>query len=223
MRNWHVDIRSIKWIEHACFELWSSGKSIYIDPFRIRAPKDKADVIFLTHSHFDHMNEEEIRKVAGPNTQFVAPAETAAKLKGREVMAVEPDRDYAVGGINFKTVAAYNTNPARLGYHPAKNNWVGYIIDADGTHVYHAGDTDFTDEMKDVEADVALIPMGGTYTMSVDEAIEASWGLRAKTVIPMHYKALLGEAGSGEAEWKFKKQVKNSVILKQVQEPYYSF
>jgi len=217
-----MDLNFLKWIEHAGFMLRIGDKNVYLDPFKIRSLKEKADVIFITHSHFDHLSEQDLNKIAKTDTQFIAPVETAAKLRGRKVISVEPDKEYSVGEISFKTVAAYNTRPERLSFHPRPNNWVGYVIDANGTKVYHAGDTDFTEDLKDVEADVALIPIGGTYTMSVEEAIEAAWELRVKTVVPMHYKAVLGQSRYRQAEEKFRKEVKNSLILEQVQDPYYS-
>lgn len=217
-----MDLDFLKWIEHAGFMLRIGDKNVYLDPFKIRNPKEKADVIFITHSHFDHFSELDLSKIAKADTQFVAPVETAAKLRGRKVMPVEPDKEYSIAGISFKTVAAYNTRPERLSFHPRANNWVGYVIDVNGTQVYHAGDTDFTEELKDAEADVVLIPIGGTYTMGVEEAIEAAWELRAKAIVPMHYKAVLGQAKYRQAEERFRKEVKNSLILEQVQDPYYS-
>jgi L-ascorbate metabolism protein UlaG (beta-lactamase superfamily) len=94
---------------------------------------------------------------------------------------------------------------------------VGYIIDADGTSVYHAGDTDVIEEMKGIDVDVALIPIGGHYTMDLEDAIRATTMIRAKVFIPMHYKTLLGKDGSSSAEGEFKRRVKNSVLLEQLQ------
>ncbi|MDE1854830.1 MAG: MBL fold metallo-hydrolase [Candidatus Micrarchaeota archaeon] len=215
-----MDTSFLKWIEHAGFLLEIGGKKVYIDPFRIRGKLPKADIVFITHTHFDHLNEEALGKISDSRTRFVAPRETAGKLSGRNVLEVEPNRDYEIEGIKFHTVPAYNTDKE---FHPKVNGWVGYIIDADGTKVYHPGDTDETEELKKVRADIALLPIGGHYVMNVEEAIDAAGHIKAKLFIPMHYRALLGPEGSKKAEEEFRKRVKNSLILDQVQEPYYSF
>ncbi len=215
-----MDLSFLKWIEHAGFMMEINGKNVYIDPFRIRAEMPKADIVFITHTHFDHFNEEALGKIVTGKTQFVAPKETASKLSGKKVLAVEPEREYEIEGIGFSTVRAYNTNKE---FHPKANDWVGYVIDANGVKVYHAGDTDVIDEMKSVSADIALLPAGGHYVMTVDEAASAAKLIHAKAFVPMHYRALLGEEGARKAEEEFRKKVKNSIILEQVQEPYYSF
>ena len=215
-----MDVSFLKWIEHAGFVLEINGKKVYIDPFRLRGPMPKADIIFITHTHFDHFNDDAIGKIATPRTRFVAPRETAGKMGRREVLMVEPNNDYEIEGIKFHTVPAYNIGKE---FHPKANGWVGYIIDVKGTKVYHPGDTDATSELKNVQTDIALLPIGGHYTMSVEEAIDAAGRIKAKLFIPMHYRSLLGAEGAKKAEEEFRKKVKNSLILEQVQEPYYSF
>lgn len=209
----------LKWIEHAGFLLEVNGKKVYIDPFRIRGEMPKADIVFITHSHFDHLNEEALKIVAAPETRFVAPKETAGKLQGRKVMVVEPGREYEIEGIRFSTVPAYNVSKE---FHPRANGWVGYVIDINGTRVYHAGDTDATEEMKKVKADVFMFPVGGHYTMDLQDAIKVAGSVRAQVFVPMHYRGLLGLDGSRKAEEEFRKRVKNALILDQVQEPYYT-
>ena len=221
-----MDLGFLKWIDHAGFLMEVGGKRVYIDPYRIVRDMPKADVIFVTHSHHDHLSEEAIDKIATGKTQFVAPKESAEKLTGRDTLLVEPGKSYTVQGIAFTTVAAYNVNKFRspgVPYHPKASGMVGYVIDAGGTGVYHAGDTDATEEVLRVETDVALLPIGGTYTMTLAEAIAATRKIRADVFVPMHYKAVLGQEGSRKAEDEFKRMVRKGVVLKQVQEPYYSF
>lgn len=213
-----MDLGFLKWIEHAGFLLTIGGKTVYIDPFQVREPKS-ADMIFITHPHFDHLSMDDIKKLETPSTKFVATKDAAKTLGGRDVLAVEPGKDYQIDGISFSTVPAYNVKPTRLMFHPKSNGWVGYVIDADGTKVYHAGDTDLTEEMRKVEADIALIPMGGTYTMGLDEAIEAANAIKAQKVAPMHYRSHFGKDGYRRAEEAFLKGAKNGIILDQVQEP----
>ncbi len=215
-----MDVSFLKWIEHAGFLLEINGKKVYIDPFRIRGELPKADIIFITHTHFDHLNEEAVGKIATSKTQFVAPKETASKLAGKKVLVVEPGGEYEVDGIRFSTVPAYNVSKE---FHPKANGWVGYVIDVNGTKIYHPGDTDATEEMKTVKADIFMMPIGGHYTMDLQDAIKIASAVRAQAFVPMHYRTLLGEEGARKAEEEFRKKVKNALILDQIQEPYYSF
>jgi L-ascorbate metabolism protein UlaG (beta-lactamase superfamily) len=215
-----MEVDFLRWIEHAGFLLEINGKNVYIDPFRMQGNMPKADIIFITHTHFDHYNEDEIKKIATQKTKFVAPIETAGKMSRRDVLAVEPNKDYEIDGIKFRTVPAYNISKE---FHPKVNGWVGYIIDVNGIKVYHAGDTDATEEMKKVKADILLLPVGGHYTMDLEDAIKIANIVKAQGVAPMHYRSLLGLDGSKKAEEEFRKRVKNYLMLEQIQEPYYSF
>jgi L-ascorbate metabolism protein UlaG (beta-lactamase superfamily) len=214
-----MELDFLKWIEHAGFLIEVDGKNVYIDPFMVTANLPKADVIFITHSHFDHLSENDIKKLSTAKTQFVVPVEAAGKMSGRKLLAVEPGKSYEVDGIHFSTVPAYNVGRE---FHPKSTGGVGYIIEVDGMRIYHAGDTDLIDEMKGVDVDIALIPIGGHYTMDVEDAIKATKVIRAKVFAPIHYRALLGKEGSAKAEDEFRRRVKNSVILNQIQEPRYS-
>ncbi len=214
-----MDVSFLKWIEHAGFLFSAGGRNVYVDPYRIGGDWPKADVVFVTHTHFDHFSEPDIAKIATAKTKFVAPVETAGKMSGRDVLAVEPGKRYSVAGIGFETAPAYNISKE---FHPRANGWVGYVIDVDGTRVYHAGDTDFVPEMSRINADLALLPAGGHYTMDLEEAIAASKSIRAKAYAPMHYRALLGEQGAKKAEERFASSVPGAVILEQAQKPRYS-
>ncbi|MGA3021110.1 MAG: MBL fold metallo-hydrolase [Candidatus Micrarchaeales archaeon] len=214
-----MELDFLKWIEHAGFLIEINGKKAYIDPFMVNANLPKADVIFITHSHFDHLSENDISKLSTAKTQFVVPVEAAGRMSGRKLLAVEPGKKYEIDGIHFSTVPAYNIGKE---FHPKSTGGVGYIIDANGVRIYHAGDTDLIDEMKSIDVDVALLPIGGHYTMGIEDAIRATKIIRAKVFIPIHYKAILGKEESAKAEDEFRRRVKNSVILEQIQEPRYS-
>ncbi|VVB77192.1 Beta-lactamase superfamily domain protein [uncultured archaeon] len=204
--------------------LTANGRTAYIDPFRLRDDNERADLIFITHPHYDHLSHEDIDKIADKNTKFVAPKDAKDRLeKGdvKEVLYVDPGKSYAYGGLRFRTVPAYNVKPDRLSFHPRAKGWVGYVIEADNAKVYHAGDTDLTPELKGADADIALIPMGGTYTMDVKEAIEAANSMKARKVAPMHYREHYGRSGYKTAEATFLDGAKNGVILDQVQAPYF--
>ncbi len=219
-----MDYDFLKWTGHAGFMFKTKGLTVFIDPFKLGKVADHADVIFISHSHFDHLNADDIKKVADDETLFVAPQEAADKLpfKKRTVISKAGSRGTAQG-IAFESVHAYNTEPSRLNFHPRAAGMVGYIIEVDGKKIYHAGDTDAIEEMKSISADLALLPSGGTYTMDLNQAIHATQFVKAKHFAPMHYKALLGLEGSNQLEKQFSERVKNSLILEQINESLYSF
>ncbi|MEM3791639.1 MAG: MBL fold metallo-hydrolase, partial [Candidatus Micrarchaeaceae archaeon] len=154
----------LKWLGHASFFIEANEKKVYIDPFRVKSPLGEADIVLLTHPHFDHTSEEDLKKVVGKDTILVAP-EKVEGAKPKEFVKAEPGKVYKKRGISFSALPAYNTNPSRMKFHPKEKGWVGYIVEANGKKIYHAGDTDFIEEMRDIDADLALLPIGGTYTM----------------------------------------------------------
>ena len=169
-------------------------KIIYIDPFKINKNYNDADIVFITHDHYDHYSEEDIDKVINENTTIIIPEELLTKLlrKGinkNAIITVEPNKNYMVQGIKFETISAYNTNKT---FHPKENGWVGYIIIINGIRYYIAGDTDITEENKKVKCDVAFVPVGGTYTMDFKEAAQLINEIKPKIAIPIHYGSVVG-------------------------------
>ena len=153
-----------------------------------------ADIIFITHDHYDHYSEEDIDKVIKEGTTFIIPEELLTKLlvKGynkNDIITVEAGKQYITRGIKFETIPAYNTNKA---FHPKENEWVGYIIEIKGIRYYIAGDTDITEENKKVKCDVALVPVGGTYTMDFKEAAQLINEIKPKIAVPTHYGDIVG-------------------------------
>ena len=210
----------LKWIGHASFVLDVNGKTVYIDPFKIPENSRKADAILITHPHFDHLNMEDISKIAGIETQIFVTMDSVDKIPVGKVVGVEPNKKYSSDILEFSTIPAYNTATERLDKHPKANGWVGYILDTGSATIYHAGDTDFVPEMEKIKVDLALLPMSGTYTMDPEEAISAALRIDAKRVAPMHYKAVLGLEKSKEAEDNFRKRISNSMIMKEIQDPF---
>lgn len=207
----------IKWIGHASFILEDKeGRQLcFLDPFEIGSVQDRADIIFITHGHFDHASEADVKRLLTPNTMVVAAPNCIEKfpIPNKQTMIAEPNITMEVRNLLVKTIPAYNIHPQRLNFHPRTSEWVGYIININGKKVYHAGDTDFVDEMTELgKLDVAMLPMGGTYTMDVDEAIKAANAIRAKVTVPMHYKNLLKDK-SKEAERRFKDGVEGEVVF----------
>lgn len=216
-------LKAVKWFGHASFmfrDAASGNKVYYVDPFEFKGDgKEKADIIFITHAHYDHCDASSIRKILKPDTVIAVPPGCREMLGlSADYLDVEPNKNYDLKGFKFRTVPAYNIRPDRLKFHPRSNNWVGYLFNLNGKTVYHPGDADFIPEMKTLgKVDVAFIPMGGTYGMDVDEAIQAANTIKPAIAIPMHYRMLLKEK-SAAAEEKFKAGVKNSavVVLEQV-------
>lgn len=172
----------------------NKDKVIYIDPFKIDKHYNNADIIFITHDHYDHYSEEDIDKVRKEGTIFIVPEELLTKLlvKGynkNDIITVEPNKQYMIQGIKFETIPAYNTNKA---FHPKENEWVGYIIEIKGIRYYIAGDTDITEENKKVKCDVAFVPVGGTYTMDFKEAAQLINEIKPKIAVPTHYGDIVG-------------------------------
>jgi|YelNatPaOPRAMG01_1025707.scaffolds.fasta_scaffold00030_57 L-ascorbate metabolism protein UlaG (beta-lactamase superfamily) len=206
-RGGEMDIKKIHWLGHASFRIEVGSKQLYIDPFKLPANVPKADYIFITHSHFDHLSKEDIEKIRSPQTILVGPRDVAGQLTGM-VKAVSPGETLAVGELQVIAVPAYNINKR---FHPKENGWVGYVIRLpDGMRIYHAGDTDFVPEMRKVQADVALLPIGGTYTMDAKAAAEAADAIKASVTIPMHWGDIVGSQKDVE---EFRKLYKGQVVV----------
>jgi len=189
--------KDIHWLGQSSIRI--SGESVvYIDPWKIRKP-EKAHVVLVTHAHFDHMSAEDIERVRGPETIVIAPPDCADSI-GRGARAIRPGDTVTVGGVTVEAVPAYNTNKD---FHPPSNRWVGYVVTVGGVRIYHAGDTDFIPEMRNLQdIDVALLPVGGTYTMTAQEAAEAANTIQPKVAVPFHYGSVVGSESDAE---KFRK------------------
>ena len=187
------------------------GKNIYFDPFKLeRKYKNDADYIFITHSHYDHFSEEDIIDIKKQNTKIVIPNELYEKtialgFDEANILLVEPNNDYEIDEIKFQTIPAYNINK---NFHKREYNWVGYIVLIDGKKMYIAGDTDCIDEAKNIDVDIAFVPVGGTYTMNYLEAVKLVKEMKPKLAIPIHYKTIVG---SLEDAIKFKELLKDEV------------
>jgi L-ascorbate metabolism protein UlaG (beta-lactamase superfamily) len=198
------------WLGHDCFRIEFKGLKIYIDPFKIDG--GNADLVLITHDHFDHCSPEDLRKLKG-DFEVVAPLLCKEKLKGFQVKLVKPNEEVEVKGVKIKAIPAYNINkfrePGKV-FHPKEAGYVGYVLHLGKISIYHAGDTDFIPEMKGLKVDVALLPVSGTYVMTVDEAVEAAKNIEAKVAIPMHYGSIVGSKKDAE---EFVKRVKNGNIV----------
>ncbi len=171
----------ITWLKHAGFRIKGTEDVVYIDPYQVeKANLEKADVILITHDHFDHLDMKSIKNLSKADTVLVFPR--GCYVEGYKTCEILEGERVVIKGVEIEAVPAYNIKKP---FH--KENCVGYIVEIDGVKVYHAGDTDRIPEMKNVKVDVALLPIGGTYTMDVEEAKKAAGDIKAKFYIPMHY------------------------------------
>lgn len=214
-------MENMTWFGHASFSFidrLSGNRIYYVDPFHLphNGAKllEKADIIFVTHAHPDHLSPPDISQLLKDDTVVVATMDSLETLKiTQEKFPVMPSQEYTLKGFKFKTFPAYNVTAERP--HPKEKGWVGYIFTVNNVKIYHAGDTDFIPEMRNLKnenLDIALLPIGGTYVMTPEEAVEAANAISAKKTIPMHYKALLGDKVK-EGEDIFKKGVINSEVV----------
>lgn len=185
----------VTWFHHASFRLAGAGCVAYIDLWKIpNAPHD-ADVVFVSHSHFDHCSPDDIAKVSKADTVVIAPAETIAKLGAAS--AVAPGERLTIKEITVEAVAAYNIGKK---FHPREHNWCGAVFTIAGKRIYYSGDTDLVPEMSDLkDVDLALLPVGGTYTLDPEEAAEACKAIGCKAAVPYHWGDIVGSAADAAA------------------------
>jgi len=185
----------VHWLGHDSFVLQGS-KTVVIDPFKAKGDY-KGDVLLISHEHYDHFSEDDIRRFSAPSTVLVAPRQCEAPLRpfGQNKRIVEPWEALDVAGVKIEAIPAYNPNkckePGKM-FHPKEDKKVGYVINMDGIRFYHAGDSDGIEEMKSLDADVAFLPVSGTYVMTPEEAAVAAEGMKAKVVVPMHIGKIIG-------------------------------
>jgi L-ascorbate metabolism protein UlaG (beta-lactamase superfamily) len=187
-------VEGIVWLGHDSFRITGDGKTVYVDPWHLAPNAPAADLILVTHDHYDHLSKGDIEALRKADTVVVGPAEVTKALAG-ETRTISPGERLTVHGVTVTAVPAYNVNkfrePGQV-FHPKADGKVGYIVEIGGRRIYHAGDTDLIPEMDDIDVDVALLPVSGTYVMTADEAAEACTHLKAAVAVPMHYGTIVG-------------------------------
>jgi L-ascorbate metabolism protein UlaG (beta-lactamase superfamily) len=194
----HYKNINIEWLGHSGF-LIKSSKIIYIDPFQINA-SEKADIILITHDHYDHCSLQDIDKIARDGTVIVCSSDCQSKInrlkQDVDIQIITPGKSIVVKGVNVKALPAYNKEKP---FHRKEDDWNGYLIDVDNVRIYHAGDTDFIQEMSQLGGiDIAMLPIGGKFTMDADEAAGAAEAIRPRIALPMHYASIIGTRQDAE-------------------------
>jgi len=201
-------IENVHWLGHDGFYVEGS-KVVYFDPWEISGGP-KADVVCVTHEHFDHCSADDVAKISKDDTLIVTEAQAAEKLSGN-IKVLKPGESVEQGGVKITAVPSYNTDKD---FHPRANDWLGFVVELDGVKIYHTGDADFIPEMKDMDVDIALIPVSGTYVMDADQGVEAARAIKPKFAVPMHYGKIVG---SDDDARKFADALKGEVkvVVKQ--------
>lgn len=205
-----IDKIQLAWLGHDGFFIHGT-KNIYIDPFQIE-PRDKpaADYMLITHNHYDHMSIADVEAVINENTIVFCPSDCSSKLsklRMKQLKIMEPGDTFEDESVTITAVPAYNVGKQ---FHPRENDWLGYLVTLDKTTIYHSGDTDAIPEMRDIECDVALLPVSGTYVMTAEEAAKIADVIKPELCIPMHWGNLIGTREDAE---RFKKLTKCKTII----------
>jgi L-ascorbate metabolism protein UlaG (beta-lactamase superfamily) len=190
-------VGKLHWLGHDSFRL-DGPPMIYFDPWKLHGKLPVADLVLVSHEHYDHCSPDDVKKVSGPKTVVVAAGEAARKLPGAR--KVHPGDRLTAAGVEIEAVRAYNLNKFRspgVPFHPRESGYVGYIVTVQGVRLYFAGDTDQIPEMADIRCDVALLPASGIYVMTAEEAAEAARVLSPQVVVPMHYGSSIGTPEDG--------------------------
>jgi len=196
----------ISWLGHDGFRI-KNAKTVYIDPYVMEAG-EKADILLISHEHFDHFSLGVIKKIVTSTTTIITTPAVKRQLSGtkaKEIRAVKPGEKMIVDDVSVETVPAYNVNKFRSPgepFHPKREQMLGFIVTINGVKIYHAGDTDSIPEMEGINIDIACLPVSGTYVMTAEEAAESTKRIKPKIAIPMHYGSIVGDESDAE---RFKK------------------
>ena len=186
-------LNGLTWLGHAAFRWEGGGVTLYLDPWQIPSESHDADLVLISHPHFDHLDPASVAKIVKADAEIVTVADCASKLKEagitNSVHVVKPGDKLQVKGVAIEVIPAYNISKK---FHTKESGWAGFVLEVNGVRLYHAGDTDFIPEMHGLKVDVALLPVSGTYVMTAEEAAQAARAINPKVAIPMHYGTIVG-------------------------------
>jgi len=207
----HRMLTNLHWLGHASFRL-DASRTIYFDPWKLPSDSKKADIIFISHDHFDHCSKDDLALISTKETVLVTDKSAGKQLQGKlvckEIKALEAGNNVEVLGVKVQATYSYNLNKE---FHPKASGKLGFIVTIDGLSIYHAGDTDYIPEMKDYACDIALLPVSGTYVMTADEAANAALTIKPRAAIPMHYGDIVGSDSDAE---RFRNLLKDKIEVK---------
>lgn len=198
-------LENIIWLGHDAFKI-AASKTIYLDPFELAGEHEPADIICISHDHYDHCSPADVAKIQGEDTIIVAAENCKGKLKG-DVRLVKAGDTISIDEVSIEVVPAYNVNKR---FHPREAGGVGYVLTVAGTRIYHAGDSDPIPEMEGLDVDIAMLPVSGVYVATAEEAVKAAEMLKPKVVIPMHYGSIVGSRADAE---RFKELWPGDVVI----------
>ena len=205
-------IEKLHWLGHASFRL-DGQKTVYFDPWKLPKGSKYADIILISHEHFDHFSKDDVARISSKDTVIITSETVARQLKGskvpyKDIKAMAPGDAFEALGVIVKAVTSYNVNKS---FHTRDSKKLGFIISIDGSSLYHAGDTDKIPEMKEHRCDIAILPVSGTYVMTSEEASQAALAIKPKIAVPMHYGDIVG---SIEDAKNFKDLLKGKVEVR---------
>jgi L-ascorbate metabolism protein UlaG (beta-lactamase superfamily) len=202
-------LEDITWLGHDAFKI-AASKIIYLDPYELGGELEPADVICISHDHYDHCSPDDVANIQKEDTVIVAAENCKGRLEGDVRLMKAGDR-VTINDVTIEAIPAYNVNK---GYHPREAGGIGFILTVEGTTIYHAGDTDPIPEMEGLGVDIAMIPVSGVYVATAEEAVEAANKIKPKTVIPMHFGGIVGSRADAE---RFKELWPGDVVIMEAQ------
>lgn len=199
-------LANLHWLGHDTYRI-DGPLVIYIDPWQLPANCPPADLILVSHHHYDHCSDEDIAQIRKDDTRVIANPSAADKITP-PVTVLRVGETATVGEVEVLAVPAYNIGKR---FHPKAEGHIGFRITLGGECLYFAGDTDHIPEMQGLQCDVALLPVSGTYTMTAEEAAQAADSIRPRVAIPMHYGA--GVVGTAEDAERFRRLTSVPVVI----------
>ncbi len=205
-------LKPVRWFGHDAICIQGSV-TVWFDPYELPVSAPVADLILISHEHFDHCSPQDVAKIRGAHTEIVTDKASANKLSGN-IRVVQPGDRVTVAGVSIEVYPAYNVDKT---FHPKQAGMLSFVVTLDGVRYYHAGDTDVIPEMVSIRADVAFLPVSGTYVMTAAEAVKAARMIKPRVAVPMHYGSIVGAASDAKTFMEALEREVPVVVLKREQ------